>query len=442
MVVTERLFAWEDTTLIGLFEETAGQVTFRYDPNYSGAPISLSLPLTGEWDASLPSRFLQSKLPEDADGQLEMKIALGADSVSPFDLLPLTDAVGGVIFTKRAEAPDRGELLLEVCPQRQFENHVSQLSRHSGESWWPEDKPHARFSLAGAQGKFTLAQRGEKWLWPSGSVPSTHIFKPHSPRFPRSGLIENASMDLAGLTGADVAGHGLIQVRSETCYYVERFDRDVSAFPAKRLRTEELFYALSLEDDDKYRVEVRDVVERMRAAGLSDSVAYGWISQVMVNMSVGNCDAHMRNYSIFLDDHPRTTPLYDVLNTMCWPWLDDAFAIMVNEQCMACGDFTPRDWEEEAKVCNLDAELLVSEAVRIAQAAVEGVEVVAPALPEDLRDGFAHGVYNANRGMLGLKDIDPPVYIGPLTPGRDRLDLSDSAEISETPSTRGEGNVP
>lgn len=89
----------------------------------------------------------------------------------------------------------------------------------------------------------------------------------------------------------------------------------------------------------------------MRRAGLPEGTVYAWVGQVMANMSVGNCDAHMRDYSAYLDEGMRMTPLYDVLCTMFWPGLDDGFALMLDEQRMACGEFTPADWEAEACAC-------------------------------------------------------------------------------------------
>lgn len=396
-----RLFAWDGTEPIGMFEERVGGVGFSYSANYSGAPISLGMPVTGTWPAQAAERFLESRLPEGAGRINDMRMALGAASSSPFDLLPLTDAVGGIVFTATEEPPCRPSLPLSPCSEDELEGRIAAMSRHDGESWWPEDKPHVRFSLAGSQGKFSLAWVRPKWHWPSAYLPSTHIFKPDSPRFKGSGRVEDASMDLASLTGAEVAGHGMLRVGNESCYFVKRFDRDVSGFLPRRLRTEELFYSLKLADIDKYGIEVREVVSLLREAGLDDEVAYEWVEQVMVNMSVGNCDAHMRNYSVFLDESPRMTPMYDVLNTMYWPELEDGFAIMVNGQRMACGEFRPSDWEAEARTCGLDADRLSSEAVRIARSAVESLDVVLPSLPESMRDDFAKGVREANRGMLG-----------------------------------------
>lgn len=395
------LYAWVEDALIGAFYESDGHVDFAYDDSYTGCPISLSLPTSGGWELGVPGRFLESRLPEGKGNLRAMERALGADGESPFDLLPLTDAVGGVSFTETELPPSMTPLPLEPCTITELEAHIHDLARQSNESWWPEAKPHARFSLAGSQGKFSLAYADGRWYWPSGSMPSTHILKPASPRFRESAFIESVSMDLASRAGAAVASHGMMTFGDESCYVTERFDRDSSVVPARRLRTEELFYSLGLADEDKYGIEVREAVQLMRGVGLPEETIYCWAGQVMANMSVGNCDAHMRNYSVYLDEDMAMTPLYDVLCTMYWPNLDNAFSIMINEQCMACGDFTPADWEAEGRACGLDADRLSHMAVSIARNAVDSLETVLPALSARAADRFAACVISANRGMLG-----------------------------------------
>lgn len=395
------LFVWDGKTLIGRFDEKPGAVVFSYERSYSGMPISLSMPLGGNWDEDAPARFLSSRLPENSEGRLAMKTALQAGSVSAFDLLPLTDTVGGLGFTSDEELPEFRSFHLDPCSLNSMSGRIHSISSRQTGEWWPEAHPKARFSVAGSQGKFSLAQIGERWYWPTGAVPSTHIFKPASPKFPESPLIEDASMDLVAAAGLRTAGHAVGKFDGTYCYITVRFDRRFVDELPRRVRTEELFFALGLDDFDKYGSKVRDIVFGMRKAGIGEETIYAWIGQVMANMSAGNCDAHMRNYSVFLDEKIEMTPLYDVLTTMFWPDLDDAFAIMVNEQCMACGEFRPSDWEAEAKACGLDVDRLSSMAVNIAGRTIESLDVVAAQLPEQLRDRFARTVIEANKGMLG-----------------------------------------
>lgn len=54
----------------------------------------------------------------------------------------------------------------------------------------------------------------------------------------------------------------------------------------------------------------------------ADGLCYSWIAQLALNVSVGNADAHAKNYSLmFSPDGIRLSPMYDVLTTTFWPWV-------------------------------------------------------------------------------------------------------------------------
>lgn len=397
----KHLYVWDGKTMVGRFDEKSNAVTFNYESSYSGMPISLSMPLSGDWNEDAPARFLFSRLPESSSGRAAMRRALQADTTSAFDLLPCTDTVGGLTYSRDESGPVARPPELYICRPGEIDARVHSISSHATDFWWPEGRPKVRFSLAGSQGKFSLSRLDERWYWPTGEVPSTHIFKPASPKFPESPLIENASMDLVAEIGMRTARHSVEKFADEYCYVTERFDREIVDGLPRRVRTEELFFALGLDDFDKYGSEVRDIVAEMRRVGIGEEPIYAWIEQVIANMSAGNCDAHMRNYSVFLDGTIEMTPLYDVLNTVFWADLDDAFAMMINELCMACREFHPSDWEVEARACGLDADRISSMAVETAKRAIESLDVVVPELPEEFRDRFANAVVEANSGMLG-----------------------------------------
>ena len=248
-------------------------------------------------------------------------------------------------------------------------------------------------------------------------------------------------MDLVAEIGMRTARHSVEKFDDEYCYVTERFDREiVKGFP-RRVRTEELLFALGLDDFDKYGSEVRDIVVGMRRVGIGEEPIYAWVEQVMANMSVGNCDAHMRNYSVFLNGTIETTPLYDVLNTMFWPDLDDAFAMIINEQCMACKEFRPSDWEAEARACGLDADRISSMAVETAERTIESLDVVVPRLPEESRDRFASAIVEANSGMLvALRIGDGTGALGPVQNiKKDLPDLPDEeSRQADCQENRGE----
>jgi serine/threonine-protein kinase HipA len=67
--------------------------------------------------------------------------------------------------------------------------------------------------------------------------PSTHILKPDLPERPYAALATNEyfCMRLAARCGLDVAAVELLTVGERPCVAVERFDRDMTGWPPRRL---------------------------------------------------------------------------------------------------------------------------------------------------------------------------------------------------------------
>lgn len=170
------LHVWSDSTHIGVFSQRSGGslVRFEYD-DAKGAPISLSLPRTGAYSDIAPKAFLENLLPESRKARWRMADRLGVDSVDTFDLLAGVDVTGGLVFTPSAEEPSvQGEA--RPLDDDELAAQIIQ-TRAAGSAWFARTE-HCRFSLAGGQPKFTLANHNGTWLWPNIAIPSTHIIKP------------------------------------------------------------------------------------------------------------------------------------------------------------------------------------------------------------------------------------------------------------------------
>ena len=161
-------YAWLRNRLVGRFFEGSDGVTrFEYAPEVS-APISLSLPLDGFWQADAPGIFLDGLLPDNDSERKTMRCWFGAASVDPLDLLVATDTTGGLCFTS---VPDLGELASQA---REFarEKDIAIKVYRLGRGWttWQSDDHRSRFALAGSQGKFALERFDDRWTW---QMPST-----------------------------------------------------------------------------------------------------------------------------------------------------------------------------------------------------------------------------------------------------------------------------
>ena len=164
------LHAWENGHHVGVFsEDDEERISFAYDAN-EGLPISLSLPRTGGWRDQAPRNFLDNLLPDNPNVRQAMREHLNASSAGVFDLLDRVDATGGLVFSLSPEPPIPSPTL-RLISDSQIANEIDRIER-TRNYWWDEDS-HCRFSLGGAQGKFTLSRVDGKWYWPDMMLPST-----------------------------------------------------------------------------------------------------------------------------------------------------------------------------------------------------------------------------------------------------------------------------
>jgi serine/threonine-protein kinase HipA len=73
------LYAWDNDILLGRFDDHNGIILFSYEPS-ACHPISLSLPIDGNWAEDSPSAFLNGLLPESNAQRLQMMHSIGARS--------------------------------------------------------------------------------------------------------------------------------------------------------------------------------------------------------------------------------------------------------------------------------------------------------------------------------------------------------------------------
>ena len=135
-------YAWLQNRLVGRFFKGSDDVTrFEYAPEAS-APISLSLPLDGSWQADVPGAFLDGLLPDNDSEREAMRRWFGAASADPLDLLVATDVTGGLCFTS---VPDLGEITSQA---REFarEKDIAIKVYRLGRGWttWQSDDRRSR----------------------------------------------------------------------------------------------------------------------------------------------------------------------------------------------------------------------------------------------------------------------------------------------------------
>lgn len=320
-----------------LIRKENGNLQFRYDAGYDGAPISQSLPLRPEAHPHAVCRAVFGGLLLEGDARAALARNVGVSAGNDFALLEEVggDCAGAVTLLAPGDAPaagptsrrlDAGDLdrLLRELPQRP-------LAADPGQG--------IRLSLAGAQPKLpVILQADGAFALPTNSAAATtHIIKPEPGRFP--GLVDNESfcMDLAQAAHLSTASTRKGVTISGLAYLlVERYDRDLTADPIQRLHQEDFCQALGVPSDRKYQAEggpgVRDCVELVRACTyapalelprLLEALAFTWL--------IGNCDAHAKNFSLLYDaGAPTIAPLYDLVSTMVHPELTTRLAMSID----------------------------------------------------------------------------------------------------------------
>lgn len=200
-----------------------------------------------------------------------MREHLNASSAGVFDLLDRVDATGGLVFSLSPEPPIPSPTL-RLISDSQIANEIDRIER-TRNYWWDEDS-HCRFSLGGAQGKFTLSRVDGKWYWPDMMLPSTHIVKPKPHDLPEATKVELATMRLSELCGIDTPARGEITAQRKTAYIVERFDRRLEEGRIVRLRQEDFLQALGLPTRDKYDPSADDCLDLLATHRCVGSLSY------------------------------------------------------------------------------------------------------------------------------------------------------------------------
>lgn len=213
----------------------------------SPRPLSLSLPLLPAGEShrgQVVLDYFDNLLPDNASIRTRIRNRFGTRSTGTFDLLQAIgrDCVGAVQLLPQGATP--GDLhRIEYRPLD--DSDVAAILRGVTTSTLPgsaaDQSDEFRISIAGAQEKTGLLRHPEGWGLPTGSTPSTHIFK-----LPL-GLVGNMQADmqlsvenewlcmhLIGAFGIPVAATSMGKFDEQRALIVERFDRRLARDEKRR----------------------------------------------------------------------------------------------------------------------------------------------------------------------------------------------------------------
>ncbi|MBK8093212.1 MAG: type II toxin-antitoxin system HipA family toxin [Verrucomicrobiaceae bacterium] len=301
-----------------------------------------------------PFRLLMN-VGEECAGAVQL---VQADKVDAWLAAPLS---GKVKWLTAAEIGERMQLLLKDHSATRINN----------------DQGH--FSLAGAQPKTALHYdpKGGRWGVPSGSIPTTHIFKPSTGDFDGYAENEHFCMTLARTLGLSAASSVIQHFGDVPVIVVERYDRVRSGARVQRIHQEDMCQALGRLPHMKYQnqggpsaVEIMEMIRLHSRA--RDVDAQRFLDALILNWLIAGTDAHAKNYSFLIapGGQVRLAPLYDVASSLPYPQQvyprHATLAMRVGNQYKV-RQIGPREWKKAASELRCDEAALRSRILEMAQ---------------------------------------------------------------------------
>ena len=319
---TQSLDVFLNAMKVGVIVRTPGDFNaFSFDPAYratGGFPVlSLSFraaagglrkdpkPLAG----ALPA-FFANLLPEDKlRDAMERHHAGAVHPGNDFDLLAAlgTDLPGAV----------------RVIP-----SEGSNVARPEA----VENKPKARFSLAGVQMKLSVMKntgKGGGLTIPLEDGQGQYIAKFPSTAFPGVSENEFANLALAAAIGMDVPARELVDksdfdgipedfdtMAEGKVLLIRRFDRAPSG---ERIHIEDFAQVFGAYPSRKYDAAAYHDIAAALGVAISPPAALEFVRRLVLAVITGNGDMHLKNWSLTYPGDgnlPALAPIYDVLSTV------------------------------------------------------------------------------------------------------------------------------
>jgi serine/threonine-protein kinase HipA len=288
-----------------------------------GIPLlSLSLPLSGQRYAhDAVAAFLDGLLPE-ADARRAMARDVGVTSIDTYGLIGAAgrDCAGALVIQPDVDPapPQPTTLTAEPLTAAGLAELIANLrTAPLGMGG------RVRISLAGVQEKLLLTRMPDGgWGRPVDGTPSTHILKPEVAGLQYTVQNEAFSMRFARHLGLPTAKIEILRVDGRELIVVERYDRIIHPDGSVvRLHQEDFCQAAGLPPERKYEQDGGPSLRRV--AGMLQGVASragveALLRAVVVNVLIGNGDAHAKNLSLL--HYPAGSmglaPLYDLMSTV------------------------------------------------------------------------------------------------------------------------------
>jgi len=423
------LDVWMNGQHVGLwFWTRTGTPGFRYDENWlrspNARPLSVSLPMPaggGDVMGAKVEHYFDNLLPDSSRIRERLRRRFGTSSLRAADLLAAVgrDCVGALqLMPQGRQPPPHDRIDSTPLSDSQVEALLGEVTGDGAEGAPLADD--FRISIAGAQEKTALLRLGRRWHLPSGSTPTTHIFKlplglVGNMRADMTDSVENEWLcaTLLSELGFEVAPTEMGRFGERKVLIVERFDRrwmDGGTWIA-RLPQEDFCQATGTPGDLKYESDggpgLRAGLDLLGGSSHARDDVLRFVRVQLAFWIMAATDGHAKNFSLFLERGGgfRMTPLYDVLSA--WPIIGSgpnqvsprrarlAMALRNKNTHYHLHEIRTRHWEALARQSGVPGAF--DQMVGLVLQVPDALERVAEQLPPD----FPKPVFTAIRsGML------------------------------------------
>lgn len=340
---------FHDDILVGELtaDPKSEQLQLTYDEDWSkrGFALSPHIPVASGASGGVLRRFFENTFPEDRNLEdlLDGYRLSRTQTLRIVEVLGL-ETVGALSFRETMESP---ATVFREIPSSEL---IARLDRRASDGlvFW-DQKP--RLSVAGVQDKLPVLVLPDGTLgFGEGKLASNTILKFENPSSTAKHLVLNEylSMSLAEAVGVSVAKVSWRRFGSHPCLVVTRFDRQTKKDVVRRLHVIDGCQALDLPLGHKYErnlgsardvAHIRDGVSLEKLLTVTEHCrvpareVLNLIDWVLVNLCLGNADAHGKNISYFVNRAGlATAPFYDLVNVTLYPDFEQGLAMAVDDE--------------------------------------------------------------------------------------------------------------
>ena len=346
--------------------------------------LTVSAPLATTTLTPAPTASIVEGLLPEGDALNRLKAAF--DIRHPAKLLGVIgrESVGAVIAMPEGEAiPSTPTAEMPILSEGDVAARLRGLPQAPlGVS--PETR--VRLSLAGAQPKLPLSRLADGTLRdPTIGQPSTIILKIEPSGWPRLVELEAYGLAIMNAAGLPIPKYRTAEFEGIKVLEVERYDRiSESNGTIGRIHQEDLCMAVGARPDEKYATSPRSKTALSQLAQAiynnsrePDRDLARFVTALVANVAIGNCDAHARNYSLIHWENGSVgfAPIYDVVPTYHYASLERHLAQPINVDVLRPDQVTRQHLSAELdtwRVPNID---------RILRDSLESVQAALKAVP-------------------------------------------------------------